>query len=107
MMQQLPLFGAATTGTGAGASANINGGGDSSIFNTLFQRVLSEMTGAASGQQTGTTVAHILRGVTDLNQATGESFLFDLFMTVAERLTFHDLIRLFFGNSEVLNQGNL
>jgi hypothetical protein len=73
------------------------------MFNSLLQGVTQEVAGVMSGQQSNNTVAQFLRSLPDFTYTAGESFLFDLLMGVAEHVTFRDLMGLFFGQPEVLN----
>lgn len=102
-MQQFPVIETANANIGTAGEAT-GTGPSQAIFNNLVEGVMSEITGVARGQQSGTTVATFLRGITELNHVTGESIFYDLFMMIAEQLTFRDLMLLFFGNPDVLNQ---
>ena len=85
--------------SGAAGSETVN----TAMFSNLLQGVMQEMAGVVSGQQTGTTVANFLRTIPDFAYSPGEGFIFDLFMALAEHLTFRDLVSLFNGVPQVLN----
>jgi hypothetical protein len=99
------------------------------LFSSLLQGVMQEVAGVVSGHQSPNTVAHFLRNIPDFTYTAGESFLFDLFMTMvkftltmmkrsiqkltadlyfltkkADHMTFRDLMALFYGMPEALNQ---
>ena len=57
------------------------------MFNSLLQGVNQEVAGVMSGQQSTNTVAHFLRNLPDFTYTAGESFLFDLFMTMVPMLS--------------------
>lgn len=93
---------------GVNETGDAAGGGlTSAMFNSLLQGVTEEVAGVMRGQQSTNTVAHFLRNLPNFTYTTGdfprESFLFDLFMTMAEHMTFRDLMALFFGQPEVFN----
>lgn len=125
-------------------SANNSGAGDggglnntspvltNAMFSSLLQGVMQEVAGVVSGHQSPNTVAHFLRNIPDFTYTAGESFLFDLFMTMvstrstyffflsfphlalpinrrfqsiqADHMTFRDLMALFYGMPDALNQ---
>lgn len=63
------------------------------MFNSLLQGVLQEVAGVVSGQQSPNTVAHFLRNIPDFSYTAGESFVFDLFMTMVRERSplFHSI----------------
>ncbi|KAI9562605.1 hypothetical protein GHT06_010059 [Daphnia sinensis] len=90
---------------GAGGSDNTaNPVLTNAMFSSLLQGVMQEVAGVVSGHQSPNTVAHFLRNIPDFTYTAGESFLFDLFMTMADHMTFRDLMALFYGMPEALNQ---
>ena len=56
------------------------------LFSSLLQGVMQEVAGVVSGHQSPNTVAHFLRNIPDFTYTAGESFLFDLFMTMVKIL---------------------
>lgn len=68
---------AAADAGAVGASALSN-----AMFSSLLQGVMQEVAGVVSGQQSPNTVAFFLRNFPDFSYVPGESFLFDLFMTM-------------------------
>lgn len=74
-----------------GAGGGMSGGDESNspnpvltnaLFSSLLQGVMQEVAGVVSGHQSPNTVAHFLRNIPDFTYTAGESFLFDLFMTM-------------------------
>ena len=95
------------------------------MFNSLLQGMTQQVVGVMSGQESTNTMAHFLRGLPDFTYTAGESFFIDLFMDVVynfifvhlkknqkkssslilqcEHVTFRDLMDIFVGQWQVLN----
>jgi hypothetical protein len=56
------------------------------LFSSLLQGVMQEVAGVVGGNYSLNTVAHFLRNIPDFNYTAGESFPFDLFMTMVKYL---------------------
>lgn len=68
--------------SGVGGGVNGNPVLTNAMFSSLLQGVMQEVAGVVSGHQSPNTVAHFLRNIPDFTYTAGESFLFDLFMTM-------------------------
>lgn len=96
MSSQVSAAGGEATGQ---AGANVGGSSvlTNAMFSSLLQGVMQEVAGVVSGQQSPNTVAHFLRNIPDFSYTAGESFLFDLFMTMVKSRfqidSINDLIR--------------
>lgn len=67
---------------------------------TIFSQLLQRLTGGAA--QPTTTLADFLTNMPDYSYTAGESIFMDVFMTLAQRLTFVDMMDLGLGNPESL-----